>query len=126
VSIGTPLLTLEASDEHDPSADGNDPCVHGRPCRHSTGERQGSLPAVCGFLGASRDLLKPGATGEAGLRYVNPEARLTQYNEVIGFLGCTATAGSVANLRGALVLEEQVLDSFGLFQFRAIRSAPLE
>jgi hypothetical protein len=46
----------------------------------------------------------------------------------IGFIGpfaCTATAGSVANLRGAIVLEDAVIDSFGLLQFRAIRSAPL-
>ena len=28
-------------------------------------------------------------------------------------------------LRGALVLEDKVLDSFGLFQFRAIRSEQL-
>ena len=49
------------------------------------------LPAVCGFLGDACDLLQPGAKGEAGLRYVNPKARLTQYNkmmvEVVGFFG---------------------------------------
>ena len=46
----------------------------------------------------------------------------------VGFVGafsCTATAPSVTNLRGALVLEDKVLDSFGLFQFRAIRSEQL-
>ena len=49
------------------------------------------MPAVCGFLGASCELLTPGTTGEAGLRYVNSKARLTQYNkmivEVVGFFG---------------------------------------
>jgi len=44
----------------------------------------------------------------------------------IGPFACTATAGSTANLRGALVLEDKVLDSFGLFQFRAFRSEPLQ
>jgi len=46
----------------------------------------------------------------------------------VGFVGpvaCTATAGAITNLRGALVLEDQVVDSFGLLRFRAIRSEPL-
>ncbi len=46
----------------------------------------------------------------------------------LGFVGafsCTATASSVANLRGALALEEQVVDSFGLFQLHVVRAAPL-
>ena len=47
----------------------------------------------------------------------------------IPFLGpfaCVATSpGSTVNLRGALVLENEVLDSFGLLQFKAVRSAPL-
>jgi hypothetical protein len=51
-------------------------------------------PAVCGFLGDScRDLAK-GGEGQAGLRWVNPRARLTQYNKVIvdvvGFFGSDA------------------------------------
>ena len=49
------------------------------------------LPAVCGFLAEGCDHLKPGAKGEAGLRYVNPKAEPTQYNkamvEVVGFFG---------------------------------------
>ncbi len=45
--------------------------------------------------------------------------------DFVGAFSCAATAGSVANLRGALVLEDKVLDSFGLFQFRAIRSEQL-
>jgi hypothetical protein len=48
-------------------------------------------PAICQFLGDACEHLKPGAKGEAGLRYVNPQARLTQYNkamvEVVGFFG---------------------------------------
>ena len=46
----------------------------------------------------------------------------------VGFVGsfaCAATAGAITNLRGALVLEDEVLDSFGLLQFRAIRSESL-
>src|SRR5262245_1706571 len=43
----------------------------------------------------------------------------------VGPFGCTATAASVTNLRGALALEEQVLDSFGLFQLHVVRTAPL-
>ncbi len=38
---------------------------------------------------------------------------------------CVVTAGSVANLRGGLVLHRRVLDDFGLFNFQAIRFAPL-
>jgi hypothetical protein len=52
------------------------------------------LPAVCGFIGAACALLKPGAADEAGLRYVNPKARLTQYYkmmvEVVGLFGSDA------------------------------------
>lgn len=48
-------------------------------------------PAVCGFLGDACEHLKPGAKGEAGLRYVNPEAQFTQYDkakvEAVGFFG---------------------------------------
>jgi hypothetical protein len=48
-------------------------------------------PAVCGFLGEACEHLKPGAKGEAGLRYVNPEAQFTQYDkamvEVVGLFG---------------------------------------
>ena len=43
----------------------------------------------------------------------------------LGSFACTATAGSTANLRGALVLEDEVVDSFGLLQFRAVRSESL-
>jgi hypothetical protein len=43
-----------------------------------------------------------------------------------GAFACVATAGSTASLRGALVLYEKVLDSFGLFRFRAIRSSTLQ
>jgi hypothetical protein len=51
---------------------------------------------------------------------------LTMPIPFVGPFGCTATAGQTTNLRGALVLEDKVLDSFGLFQFRAIRSEPLQ
>lgn len=48
-------------------------------------------PAICTFLGESCGLLKPGGSDEASLRYVNPNAQLTQYNkvivEVVGFFG---------------------------------------
>jgi hypothetical protein len=38
---------------------------------------------------------------------------------------CIATAGSVANLRGAMVIEESVPDGFGGSYERPFRSAPL-
>lgn len=49
-------------------------------------------PAVCGFLGADVcRQLTPGQEGEAGLRWVNPKAQMTQYKKVminmIGFFG---------------------------------------
>jgi len=48
-------------------------------------------PAVCAFLGEACEQLKPGAKGEAGLRYVNPAAQFTQYDKVliqsVGFFG---------------------------------------
>ncbi len=86
------------------------------------------LPAVCGFLGAGCDLLKPGATGEAGLRYVNPKARLTQYNkvivEVVGFFGSdvakvppkeqeTLTELFQQSLTEALAKRYQIVDQAG-------------
>lgn len=41
-------------------------------------------PAVCQFLGDEAcEALKPGAKGEAGLRYVNPNAQWTQYDKAI-------------------------------------------
>ena len=39
-------------------------------------------PAVCAFLGEACEYLKPGAKGEAGLRYVSPNAQFTQYDKV--------------------------------------------
>jgi Protein of unknown function (DUF3313) len=60
-------------------------------CAATQQVRVKDLPAVCGFLGDACDLLQAGAKGEAGLRYVNPKARLTQYDkmmvEVVGFFG---------------------------------------
>jgi hypothetical protein len=38
---------------------------------------------------------------------------------------CTATAGSIGNLRGALIIREHVPDGFGGTRTFAIRSAPL-
>ena len=43
-----------------------------------------------------------------------------------GAYACIATAGSTANLRGALVLEEEVLDPFwGTTFLRPVKSAPM-
>ena len=39
---------------------------------------------------------------------------------------CIATAGSIARLRGTLVIQEGLDDGFGSTYFRAIRSAPLK
>ncbi len=40
-------------------------------------------PGVCRFLGEACHNLTPGGAGEASLRYVNPNAKLTGYNKVI-------------------------------------------
>jgi hypothetical protein len=42
-----------------------------------------------------------------------------------GSYSCIATAGSVANLRGAMVIKEPVSDGFGGTNERPFRSAPL-
>jgi hypothetical protein len=49
-------------------------------------------PIICGFVGANLCAeLQPGAKEEAGLRYVNPKGRFTQYDKVmivvVGFFG---------------------------------------
>ena len=48
-------------------------------------------PAICGFLSDICYLLKPGAEGEAGMRWVDPKAQFTQYSKVmisvVGFFG---------------------------------------
>ena len=47
--------------------------------------------AVCGFLGDTCRMLKPGQKGEAAERWVNPNAQFTQYKKVminvVGFFG---------------------------------------
>jgi len=52
-------------------------------------------PTVCAFLGDNCDQMTKGATGQAGLRWVNTKAKLTQYNKVIidvvGFYGSDAS-----------------------------------
>ena len=52
-------------------------------------------PTVCAFLGDNCDQMTKGAKGQAGLRWVNTKARLTQYNKVIidvvGFYGSDAS-----------------------------------
>jgi hypothetical protein len=51
--------------------------------------------AVCGFLGDSCQMLKPGGKGEAAERWINPSAQFTQYNKVmiatVGFFGADAS-----------------------------------
>jgi hypothetical protein len=52
-------------------------------------------PAICAFLGTETcGHLTAGGKGQAGLRWINPDARLTQYNkliiEAIGFFGSDA------------------------------------
>jgi len=48
-------------------------------------------PTVCAFLGDNCDQMTKGGEGQAGLRWINPNAKLTQYNKVIiyvvGFFG---------------------------------------
>jgi len=86
-------------------------------------------PAACAFLGEDTcDHLKPGAKGEAGLRYVNPQAKMTQYNKVmvgvVGFFGSDAakvppkeqqalTDLFYKSLNEALAKKYQVVDEAG-------------
>ena len=86
-------------------------------------------PAICGFLGADVcDQLKPGARGEAGLRYVNPKGMFTQYDKVmivvVGFFGSDPakvqskdeqqlTNLFYKNLHEALAKRYQVVDEAG-------------
>jgi hypothetical protein len=86
-------------------------------------------PIICGFLGG--DLcgeLQPGSKEEAGLRYVNPQGKFTQYDKVtivvVGFFG--SDPGKVSpkdeqrltdlfykNLQEALAKRYQVVDEAG-------------
>jgi hypothetical protein len=97
----------------------------------ATTERQAvrQSPAICGFLGEDVcQELQPGAKGEAGLRYVNPNGMLTQYDKVmivvVGFFG--SDPGKVSpqdeqrltdvfykNLHDALAKRYQVVDEGG-------------
>ena len=97
----------------------------------ATTERQTveQSPAICGFVGADVCAeLKPGARGEAGLRYVNPKGMFTQYDKVmivvVGFFG--SDPGKVQpkdeqqltnlfykELREALATRYQVVDEAG-------------
>jgi hypothetical protein len=86
-------------------------------------------PAICGFLGADVCAeLRPGARGEAGLRYVNPKGRFTQYDKVmlvvVGFFGSDPakvppqdeqrlTGLFYKNLREELAKRYQVVDEAG-------------
>lgn len=61
-------------------------------CAATQQQKVQQTPAICGFLGEETcEELKPGAKGQAGLRYINPEAKLTQYDKVmiqmVGFFG---------------------------------------
>jgi Protein of unknown function (DUF3313) len=85
-------------------------------------------PAVCGFLGEVCKQLTPGQEGEAGLRWVNPKANLTQYNKVlinmVGFYGSdkekvspkdeqTLTDAFAKALQEQLATKYQVADQAG-------------
>jgi hypothetical protein len=97
----------------------------------ATTERQAvqQSPAICGFMGADvcREI-QPGAKGEAGLRYVNPQGAFTQYSKVmivvVGFFGSDPAKVSpkdeqrltdvfYKNLHDALAKRYQVVDEAG-------------
>src|SRR5262249_9177060 len=40
-------------------------------------------PTVCAFLGDNCDQMTKGGEGQAGLRWINPNAKLIQYNKVM-------------------------------------------
>jgi hypothetical protein len=97
-------------------------------CSTTTQMKVEDQPAVCGFLGDSCKELKPGAEGEAGLRWVNPKANLTQYNKVlinvVGFFGSdkekvapkeqqTLTDAFAKTLNDELSKKYQIVDQAG-------------
>jgi hypothetical protein len=68
---------------------------------------------VCAFLGEVCRELQPGASGEAGLRWVNPSSNPTQYNkvivEVVGFFGTDVSKVSPADQERLTALFQQAL-----------------
>src|SRR5262245_19079695 len=52
-------------------------------------------PTICAFLGENCDRMTKGGEGQAGLRWVNPSAKLTNNNKVVvdvtGFFGADAS-----------------------------------
>ncbi len=60
-------------------------------CATTQRQKVEEQPAICAFLGEACSELKPGASGEASLRYVNPNSQPTKYKkmivEVVGFFG---------------------------------------
>ena len=99
-SAGTPAVTRCP---HDRGGKGESPMralpvlaavmvLLGAACTTTVQRTVEQSPAICGFLGMDVCAeLRPGARGEAGLRYVNPKAMFTQYDKVlvvvVGFFG---------------------------------------
>jgi Protein of unknown function (DUF3313) len=70
-------------------------------------------PGICTFLGEACHELRPGAQGEAGLRWVNPKSDTTQYQkvmlEVVGFFGTDVSKVSPADQERLTALFQQSL-----------------
>jgi hypothetical protein len=70
-------------------------------------------PGICAFLGEVYHELQPGAPGEAGLRWVNPQSDPTQYTkvivEVVGFFGTDVSKVPPADQERLTALFQQSL-----------------
>jgi Protein of unknown function (DUF3313) len=70
-------------------------------------------PGICAFLGEVCHALQPGAPGEAGLRWVNPQSDPTRYTkvivEVVGFFGTDVSKVPPADQERLTALFQQSL-----------------
>ena len=86
-------------------------------------------PRICAFLGEVCHALQPGARGEAGLRWVNPESDPTRYHqvivEVVGFFGTDASMVPPADQERLTALFQQALTEALATKYQVVdRSAP--
>jgi hypothetical protein len=86
-------------------------------------------PGICAFLGEVCHELQPGASGEAGLRWVNPTSDPTRYHkvilEVVGFFGTDASKVLPAEQERLTALFQQSLTEALAARYQVVdQSAP--
>ncbi|HEU5196038.1 MAG TPA: DUF3313 domain-containing protein [Methylomirabilota bacterium] len=85
-------------------------------------------PTICAFLGESCDKMTAGGEGQkAGLRWINPSAKLTQYNKVIvdvvGFFGSEAPKVSPKEEEALTTLFKKTLVESMAKRFQVVEEA---